>query len=117
MLNSGLKNIQIFFFTLTTILFLVSCQHSSNLTGKWQEIGKNVYLEFSDEKTFKAVDSMGMAVTGTYSVDNEGNVRFEIRHDESNTEIIEADVKVSGDELTVDFGDTQKVVKYKRVMP
>ena len=115
-MSSGLKLMRLFL-GLVAILFLVSCQHSPNLIGKWQEIGKNAYLEFSDEKIFKAVDSMGMAVTGTYALGNNGDVRFEIRHNESYSEIIDAKVKVAGDELTINFGDNKEVEKYKRVQP
>lgn len=105
------------FLGLVAILFILSCQHSPNIIGKWQEIGKNAYLEFSDEKSFKAVDSMGMAVTGTYALGNNGDVRFEIKHNESYSEIIDAKVKVAGDELTINFGKNKEVEKYKRVQP
>jgi hypothetical protein len=49
---------------------------------------------------------MGMQVGGKYNFDDRGNIRFEIPHEESNIEIIDANVTVAGDELIFKFGDT-----------
>ena len=117
MMNCKLKYLQVVIFALAAIVFLVSCQHSPNLTGKWQEIGKTATLEFHEDHTFNAVDNMGMAVSGTYSLDNNGNMRFEIKHDEPEAEIIDAKVTFAGDELIFNFGDKGEVEKYRRVKP
>jgi hypothetical protein len=117
MMNSNLKYLQAFIFVFAAIVFLVSCQQSPNLTGKWQEIGKTATLEFNEDHTFKAVDNMGMAVSGTYSLDNNGNIRFEIKHNEPEAEIIDTKVRFAGDELIFNFGDRGEVEKYRRVKP
>ena len=117
MMNSNLKYLQIVIFALAAIAFLVSCQQSPNLTGKWQEIGKTATLEFSEDHTFNAVDNMGMAVSGKYYLDNSGKMRFEIKHDEPSPEIINVKVTVRDDELTVIYGDNGEVEKYRRVKP
>ena len=117
MMNKKLKYLQVFVFALVAIVFLVSCQQSPNLTGKWQEIGKTATLEFNEDHTFKAVDNMGMAVSGKYSLDNNGNIRFEIKHNEPSPEIIIVKVTVRDDELTVIYGYAGEVENYRRVTP
>ncbi|MBI5578025.1 MAG: hypothetical protein HY895_02630 [Deltaproteobacteria bacterium] len=117
MMNSKLKYLQIFNFAFTAIAFFVSCQHSQNLTGKWQEIENKAILEFKDDHTFIAVDDMGMAVSGTYALDNNGNVRFEFKHSVSEVEIIDAKISLQGGVLTFYYGDTREVEKYRRVKP
>jgi hypothetical protein len=60
---------------------------------------------------------MGMQVGGKYNLDDRGNIRFEILHEESNIEIIDANVTVAGDELIFKFGDTGEIERYRRVEP
>jgi hypothetical protein len=117
MMNSNLKYLQSYIFVFAAIVFLVSCQQLPNLIGKWQEIGKTAILEFNEDHTFKAVDNMGMAVSGIYALDNNGNMRFEIKHSEPEPEIIDAKVTFAGDELIFNFGDKGEVEKYRRVKP
>lgn len=107
------------YLVISAITFLISCtqQHSLILTGKWQEIGKKATLEFYDDHTFKAIDDMGMAVNGTYAIDHNGNVRFEIKHDYGKTEIISAKVKFEKDDLIFNLGDTGGVENYRRIKP
>jgi hypothetical protein len=117
MMNSKLKYLQVFIFALAAIVFLVSCQKSPNLTGKWQEVGKTATLEFRDDHTFSAVDNMGMSVSGKYYLDNSGKMRFEIKHGEPEAEIIIVKVTVRDDELTVIYGYAGEVENYRRVKP
>jgi len=108
-----------FYFGIFAITFLISCtqKHSQILTGKWQEIGKKATIEFYDAHTFQAIDDMGMAVNGTYAIDDNGNVRFEIKHDDSEIEIIDAKVVFEKDDLIFNFGDTGGVENYRRFIP
>ena len=101
------------------ITFLISCtqQHSQILTGKWQEIGKKAILEFYDDQTFQAIDDMGMAVNGTYAVDHNWNVCFEIKHDNGETEIVRAKVTFEKDDLVFNFRDNGGVEKYRKIKP
>jgi hypothetical protein len=115
MMNCKLKYLQVAIFAITAIVFLVSCQHSINLIGKWQEVGKMATLEFCDDHTFSAVDNMGMAVSGTYALDNNGNIRFEIKHDEPSPEIIRAKVLVREEELIFIYGDNGEAENYRRI--
>jgi hypothetical protein len=115
MMNGKLKYLRIVIFALAAIVFLVSCQQSQNVIGKWQEVGKTANLEFRDDHTFSAVDNMGMAVSGTYALDNNGNIRFEINRDEPSPEIIRAKVLVRDDELIFIYGDNGEVENYRRV--
>jgi hypothetical protein len=114
-MNSNLKYLQAFIFVFAAIVFLVSCQQSQNIIGKWQEIGKTATLEFNEDHTFKAVDNMGMSVSGKYYLDNSGKMCFEIKHNEPSPEIIIVKVTVIDDELTVIYGYAGEVENYRRV--
>lgn len=107
------------YLVISAITFFISCtqQHSQILTGKWQEIGKKATLEFYDDQTFQAIDDMGMAVNGTYAVDHNGNVCFEIKHDDGETEIVRAKGTFEKDDLVFNFGDTSGVEKYRKMKP
>jgi hypothetical protein len=110
-----MKSLILILLGLLVFLSIVSCQHSINLIGKWQEVGKTATLEFRDDHTFIAVDNMGMAVSGTYALDNNGNIRFEIKQDEPEDEIVDAKVTFAGDEMIFNFGDKGEVENYRRV--
>lgn len=77
-------------------------------------MGKSATLEFRSDSTFNAVDDMGMAVSGKYTIEKDGNIRFEIKHTDSTTEIINGTHDVHGDELTYTAEDDKQVYKYKR---
>ena len=96
------------------IALLMSCTHRSEIIGRWQEIGKAATLEFRRDSTFKAVDDMGMAVSGKYTIEKDGNIRFEIKHTDATTEIINGTHAVHGDELTYTSENDKEVYKYKR---
>ena len=100
-----------------TLVFLSSCQQSPDLTGKWQEIENKAILEFHEDNGFTATDNMGMTVSGTYDLDNDGNMRFEIKHNDSPPEIISAKISLQGDELTIIYGDGAEIEKYKIIKP
>jgi hypothetical protein len=94
---------------------LLSCAHTQNITGKWQEAGKKSTLEFHKNGTFNAVDDMGMAVSGKYTLQENGDIRFEITHEGSAPEIIDGKLNVQEDALTLSFSDNKEIIKYKRV--
>jgi hypothetical protein len=100
---------------LIVIVLLLSCQHSPSITGKWQEIGKAGTLEFNDDNTFNAVDDMGMAVSGIYHLDDSGNMRLEIKHHESPTEIINLQIKIEADKLVFSHDGIKIDEKYSKV--
>jgi len=117
MRNDKLKYIQAVTGILAATTILVSCLHSPDITGKWQETRGRAIFEFRNDHTFSTVDNMGMHVDGKYNLDGQGNIRFEIQHEESKIEIVDAKVTVAGDELIFKFGDTGEVERYRRVEP
>ena len=100
---------------LLVFLSIASCQHSPNLTGKWQETNGKAIFEFREDHTFSTVDNMGMQVNGKYNLDGQGNIRFEIQREESNIEIIDGKVTIAEDELIFKFDDTGEIERYRRV--
>jgi hypothetical protein len=82
--------------------------------GKWREVGKTAILEFWKDGTFKAVDNQGMAVSGKYTLHENGNARFEIDRQGFSPEIVSGKISVRGDELTLISGDGKEVDRYKR---
>ena len=99
---------------LVLVLFCLSCQHTLDVTGKWQGIGTTASLEFNRDRTFNAVDGMGMAVGGRYSLEN-GDMRLEIKHPGSPDEIIHVKIKIEDDELTFIYGGKEQDDRYRRV--
>jgi len=96
------------------IVSLVSCAHTNNLAGKWQEIGKKSTIEFHTNGTFDAVDDMGMAVRGKYFLQENNTVRFEITREGAAPEIIRGKLILQGDELTLISADNKETEKYRR---
>ena len=74
-------------------LLLVSCAQKQDISGTWQETGTKSTIEFHRDSTFKAVDDMGMAVSGKYAIQENGSIRFEITHEGSAPEIVEGKTK------------------------
>ena len=117
MVNGKKNHFQVVGGFLAAMTIFVSCQNSNSIIGKWQETSGRAIFEFREDHTFSTVDNMGMQVGGKYNLDGQGNIRFEIQHEESNIEIIDAKVTVAGDELIFKFDDTVELEKYRRVEP
>ena len=77
-------------------------------------MGKTATVEFWKDGTFKAVDNQGMAVSGNYTLSENGNVRFEIARKDSSPEIVSGKISVRGEEMTLISGDGKEVDRYKR---
>jgi hypothetical protein len=109
----------IFFPLLGIVLFfvVVSCANKPMLIGKWREMGKIATIEFLEDGSFKAMDNMGMAVSGKYSLLENGNIRFEIAGQGTSKEIIEGEFSMQKDELVISFGNGKEVERYGRVKP
>ena len=82
--------------------------------GKWREVGKTATVEFLKDGTFKAVDNQGMAVSGNYTLSENGNARFEIEREDSSPEIVGGKISVRGEILTLISGDGSEVDRYER---
>ncbi|MBI4689325.1 MAG: hypothetical protein HY754_03515 [Nitrospirae bacterium] len=100
--------------TSLALFLIISCAHTPDVLGRWREIGKTATLEFWRDGTFKAVDNLGMAVSGKYTLQKNGNIRFEITHQESPPEILNGKLTVRGDELTLTVEGHKEVERYKR---
>ena len=109
------KPILLFLFVIVLFMMMISCAHTPRVIGKWREIGKTATLEFSKDGSFKAVDNQGMAVSGKYTLFENGNVRFEIAHPGSSSEIVIGKLSVREDKLTISFKNGHEVERYRRV--
>jgi polyisoprenoid-binding protein YceI len=97
------------------IALLLSCAQKQDLAGKWQEVGKQSTIEFRTDGTFKAIDDMGMAVIGNYTLESNNTIRFEIAHEGTSPEIVYGTMNAHGDELNFNGNDDKKVERYTRV--
>ena len=97
------------------VLFLFSCVYPPTLAGKWQEPGKTSSIEFSQDGTFKAVDNMGMVVSGNYILQEKGKIRLEIKHSGSSVEVLIGLIAMQKDELVITSNDGKEVLTYKKV--
>ena len=102
------------FLTLFTCFLIIACAHTPDVVGKWREVGKTATVEFWKDGTFKAVDNQGMAVSGKYTLSENGNVRFEIEREDSSPEIVGGKISVRGEILTLISGDGSEVDRYER---
>ena len=57
-----------------------------------------------------------MAVSGNYTLSENGKVRFEIAREGSSPEIVSGKISVRGEDLTLISGDGSEVDKYKRII-
>jgi hypothetical protein len=94
--------------------FIIACANKPYIVGKWKEIGKMGTLELWEDGTFKAVDSQKMAVSGKYTLSEDGNVRFEIFRQGSPSEIINGKYCLQGDILTFTSADGKEIQRYRR---
>ena len=101
-------------FVIIALFFILACANKPSVVGKWKEIGKTATLEFWKDGTFKAVDNQGMAVKGTYTLIEPGNIRFEIFRQDSPDEIVKGTYSLQGDVLTVTSADGKEIERYKR---
>ena len=104
-----------FLFAVLPLALLLSCAQKQDVAGKWQEVGKKSTIELHRDGTFKAVDDMGMAVSGKYTLQEKGTIRFEITRKGSSPEIINGKLAGRDNELTFTSADDKKVETYKRV--
>jgi hypothetical protein len=96
------------------LFFLAFCTSAPGITGKWKEIGKVATLEFSKDGTFKAVDNQGMAVSGKYALSKDGQLRCEILQDGRTIEVVNLQVSIKGDELTLTSPGHAGAEQYRR---
>ena len=101
-------------FAIVAFSLIIACANTSNLVGKWKEIGKAATIEFWEDGTFKAVDNQKMAVNGKYSLSEHGNIKFEISRQGSPSEIVNGKYSVQGDILTFTSADGKEIERYKR---
>ena len=100
---------------LLMFVFLVSCSHTPNIAGKWQEPGTISSIEFGQDGTFTAIDNMGMTVSGSYTILAKGKIRLLIRRQNYRDEIIIGKFAVQGDELILTRDDDKEVLTYKKI--
>jgi hypothetical protein len=101
--------------TIALFFLIISCANTPKVVGKWQEIGKTATLEFRKDGSFKAVDNQGMAVSGKYSLHENGMVRFEIANQGSSPESVTGTLSMREDELTITSARGNEVERYRRV--
>ena len=97
------------------VLFLLAfCTSAPDIIGKWKEVGKSATLEFSKDGTFKAVDNQGMAVSGKYTLLEDGQLRCEILQEGRAVEVVNLKVSIKGDELTLTSPGHAGAEQYRR---
>ena len=101
-------------FAILAFSFIMACAGTPSLVGRWKEIGNAATLELRKDGTFKAVDNQKMAVSGKYSLSENGNIRFEIFRQDSPSEIVIGKYAVQGDILTFTSADGKEIERYKR---
>jgi len=96
------------------IFLLLSCASKPDIIGTWREVGKVATIEFSRDGTFKAVDNQGMAVSGQYTLSEDGDLRCEIEQNGGSQEVVHLTISIRGDELTLASPGDRDVERYRR---
>ena len=96
------------------MMVITSCASMTGITGTWREVDSDATLEFSKDGTFRAVDDMGMAVSGTYTLSDDGMIRFSVHHGDGHDEVVIVEYSVSEDLLTVRTQDHSETEQYMR---
>jgi hypothetical protein len=109
------KSIFLFLLAIGLFFLIISCITKPKVVGKWQEIGKTATIEFLKDGPFKAMDNIGVAVNGKYTLLGNESIRFEIEQQGSSPEIIEGKLSVRKGELTISFEQGKEVERYRRV--
>jgi hypothetical protein len=96
------------------LFFLPFCASGPDLIGKWKEIGKSATIEFSKNGTFRAIDNEGMAVSGKYTLSENGHLQCEIQQEGEPREVVNLIISIKGDELALTSPGDTKVEIYRR---
>lgn len=115
MRKNKFKSALVFFLVIGPIFLVTCCASTSHVLGRWQEIGKTATLEFRKDGSFRAVDNEGMAVSGKYSLKENGMVRFEIANPGSSPEIVTGKISVQEDELNFTSARGSEVERYRKM--
>ena len=86
----------------------------SALAGRWREVGRSATLEFLPDGGFRAVDNEGMAVAGRFKLVRDGNITFEMQHEDTTDEIVTLNFSLIGDELTLTPSGRVEVERYRK---
>ena len=108
------KHSRYFVFVILAISLITGCANTPNLVGRWKEIGKTATLELSEDGTFKAVDNQKMAVSGKYSLIENGKIRFDISRPGSPPDIVNGNYSMQGDILILTSSDGKEIQRYRR---
>jgi hypothetical protein len=96
------------------LFFLLGCAPKPNLIGKWREVGKTATIEFSEDGTFKAVDNQDMAVSGKYTLSQDGHLKCEILQEGGPGDVVNLVISIKGDELTLTVPGSKGFEIYRR---
>lgn len=101
---------------LATLLVIFSgCAAKPAILGHWQSLDGPGGVTFKADGTFEAVDNQGMPVDGKYRIKGSDGIQFEIVHENSETESIDARLTQESDRLTLIFPDQEAVENYRRI--
>jgi len=76
---------------------------------------KDGNIRILKDGSFKAVDNQGMAVSGRFTLYENGIVRFEIANQGSPSEIVTGKLSVLEDKLIITSARGNEVERYRRV--
>ncbi len=99
--NGEFKAVARLLLLVITFFSISYCASIPDLIGKWKEVGKTAMIEFWEDGAFKAVDNQGMAVSGKYTLSQDGYLQCEIQQEGRAAEVVKLKVSIKGDELTL----------------
>ena len=95
-------------------LLIISCSNAPDIVGEWREIGKTATVVFWKDGTFRAIDNQGMEVSGTYTLNENGEIRFEIDRQGFVSDVVVGTISMEQDELILISDDGSEVDRYRK---
>lgn len=109
---------------IVVILALTSCTTQPDIIGLWQSTGDSGSIEFKATGEVIVVDNMSATVTGTYKIEADNLIRFELTASDilrdsvkpvPKTEMTAKIVNFNDDELQLHFAGEEAIENYRRI--
>ena len=94
---------------------VMSCASGPAIVGNWRALGGVASVSFANDGEFQAVDTEGVALSGTYRMIGADKIQFAFRHDGERVEVVDARVIREGDRLILSFPGEDAIETYERI--
>jgi hypothetical protein len=118
-----IKPLYVFLFT-AFFFFLTSCSTETSIHGLWQDTNDEGTIEFKSDGSVIIIDNMSATVTGTFNIQNNKQITFELTATDimqdsikpiEKTTVIAKILEFDKNKLKLSFGNDPDIESYERV--